>query len=237
MQVGVVIFPGSNCDHDMIYALQHILGYSVQELWHKEHSLKEVDAVVLPGGFSYGDYLRSGALARYSPIMDEVIAFARKGGAVLGICNGFQVLCEAGLLPGTLQHNLSHRFVCRNVFLKAGSSPATAGLEDQGRAYRIPVAHGEGRYYADELTVQQLQANNQILFYYSDQEGQITEEANFNGSEANIAGVCNEQGNVLGMMPHPERAADANLGNQDGKVLLESFFQSWEALTLKPETN
>lgn len=229
MKVGVVIFPGSNCDHDMIYTLQHILGHSVQELWHKDHSLENVDAVVLPGGFSYGDYLRSGALARYSPIMDEVIAFARQGGPVLGICNGFQVLCEAGLLPGTLQHNLSHRFVCRNVFLKAGSCGATAGL-DQQRPYRIPVAHGEGRYYADELSVQELQERGQIMFYYSDAEGKITEEANFNGSEANIAGLCNEQGNVLGMMPHPERASDANLGNQDGKALLESFFQAWGQL-------
>jgi phosphoribosylformylglycinamidine synthase len=224
MKIGVVIFPGSNCDHDMIYALGDILGHEVVELWHKDHDLQQVDWVVLPGGFSYGDYLRSGAIARFSPIMAEVVQHARRGGYVLGVCNGFQVLCETGLLPGTLQHNLSHRFVCQNTHLRSASPdhPFTAGLE-AARPYKIPVAHGEGRYYADEATVKELEDQGQILFQYCDAEGLVSEEANFNGSVANIAGVSNAGQNVIGMMPHPERAADPNLGNTDGRALLESF--------------
>lgn len=223
MKIGVVIFPGSNCDHDMIYALEH-LGHQVVELWHKDHDLQQVDWVVLPGGFSYGDYLRSGAIARFSPIMAEVLQHARRGGYVFGVCNGFQVLCETGLLPGTLQHNLSHRFVCQNTYLRPASPahPFTTAL-DADRAYKIPVAHGEGRYYADEATINELQDRGQILFQYCDAAGQVTEDANFNGSVANIAGVSNAAQNVVGMMPHPERAADPNLGNTDGRALLESF--------------
>ena len=227
MKIGVVIFPGSNCDHDMIYALGPILGHEVVELWHKDHDLQQVDWVVLPGGFSYGDYLRSGAIARFSPIMAEVVQHARRGGYVLGVCNGFQVLCETGLLPGTLQHNLSHRFVCQNTYLRLAhpEHPFTAGLES-ARPYKIPVAHGEGRFYADEATVKQLEDQGQILFQYCDAEGRVSEEANFNGSVAQIAGVSNAGQNVIGMMPHPERAADPNLGNTDGRALLESFLMA-----------
>ncbi|HBF18697.1 MAG: phosphoribosylformylglycinamidine synthase I [Owenweeksia sp.] len=226
MKFGVVIFPGSNCDQDMIYVLRNIMQQEVVELWHKDTDLQNVDFIVLPGGFSYGDYLRSGAIARFSPIMEKVIEFAHKGGYVMGVCNGFQVLCESGLLPGTLQHNNSHTFICKNVHLKPGShsNALTAGLED--KAYKIPIAHGEGRYFADEATLKELQDNEQILFYYSDAEGQVNEQANPNGSLHNIAGVTNKTRNVFGMMPHPERAADSNLGNTDGRAFFESLLKN-----------
>jgi phosphoribosylformylglycinamidine synthase len=222
MKFGVVTFPGSNCDQDMIYVLRNILKQEVVELWHKDSDLQGAEFVVLPGGFSYGDYLRSGAIARFSPIMEKVIEFANNGGYVMGICNGFQVLCESGLLPGTLQHNTSHTFICKNVYLKpaSNSNAMTADLED--RAYKIPIAHGEGNYFASDDTLAELKANEQILFYYSDKEGNINAEGNPNGSIQNIAGVTNATKNVFGMMPHPERAADENLGNTDGV----SFFQS-----------
>jgi phosphoribosylformylglycinamidine synthase subunit PurQ / glutaminase len=204
---GVVTFPGSNCDEDMIYVLREKLGQQVAHLWHKDNDLKGCDFIVLPGGFSYGDYLRSGAIARFSPIMDAVIAHANKGGYVFGICNGFQILCEAGLLPGALLHNEHQKFNCKNVYIKA----------------QIPVAHGEGLYFADEQTLRQLNENGQVLFRYCDPKGNITKEANPNGSVENIAGVCNAERNVFGMMPHPERAADEELGNTDGKVLFDSI--------------
>lgn len=226
MKFGVVVFPGSNCDRDMIYVLRNILQREVVELWHKDTDLQGVDFIVIPGGFSYGDYLRSGAIARFSPIMEKVVEFAENGGYVMGICNGFQVLCEAGLLPGTLQHNDNHRFICRNVYLKAASNdnPLTASLED--KAYKIPIAHGEGRYYADAETVAEMKKNGQILFYYSDASGAVNEQSNPNGSLENIAGVSNKSKNVFGMMPHPERAADINLKNTDGLDIFKSLLQN-----------
>lgn len=224
MKIGVVIFPGSNCDHDMIYTLQN-LGHEVVELWHKGTDLQGVEMVAIPGGFSYGDYLRSGAIARFSPIMDSVIDFANKGGYVLGVCNGFQVLCESGLLPGTLLHNTSHNFVCKNVHLSPASKSAAISADlDENRTYKIPVAHGEGRYYASDEVLDQLESNDQVIFRYASADGQIDEASNFNGASRNIAGVCNAGKNVFGMMPHPERAADANLGNEDGRLIFDSLF-------------
>ncbi len=226
MKFGVVVFPGSNCDHDMIYVLRTILEQEVVELWHKDKDLQGVDAVVLPGGFSYGDYLRSGALARFSPIMEKVIEFANAGGYVFGVCNGFQILCEAQLLPGALLHNNSQKFECKNVFILPDSkTSALTAFLPRGRALKIPIAHGEGRYYADKDTLAKMRINGQILFRYSDGNGSISESVNPNGSVENIAGVCNEQFNVFGMMPHPERAADDELGNTDGNLIFESFIR------------
>jgi phosphoribosylformylglycinamidine synthase len=229
MKFGVVVFPGSNCDQDMIYVLQDILGHEVVKLWHKESDLQNVDAVVLPGGFSYGDYLRSGAIARYSPIMEEVIKFANDGGFVFGICNGFQILCEAGLLPGALLHNDNQKFICKNLYVipDNANSCATMALE-KNRPLQIPVAHGEGRYFAKEETLQKMRLNGQILFRYCNKYGEVTREANPNGSVENIAGVCNERKNVFGMMPHPERAADEELGNTDGMGIFYSMLQYLE---------
>jgi len=224
MKFGVVIFPGSNCDQDMIYVLNKIMGQEVVELWHKDHDLKNVDCVVLPGGFSYGDYLRSGAIARFSPIMNEVIDFAGKGGYVFGVCNGFQVLCESHLLPGALLHNDSRKFICKNVNIKAQTNNTLITSKvPMDRALKIPIAHGEGRFYANEATMKELNANDQILFRYCDENGNITPDANPNGALENIAGICNAGRNVFGMMPHPERAADAELSNKDGKWLFESL--------------
>lgn len=224
MKFGVVIFPGSNCDQDMIYVLNKIMGQEVVELWHKDHDLKNVDCVVLPGGFSYGDYLRSGAIARFSPIMNEVIDFAGKGGYVFGVCNGFQVLCESHLLPGALLHNDSRKFICKNVNIKAQTNNTLITSKvPMDRALKIPIAHGEGRFYANEAMMKELNANDQILFRYCDENGNITPEANPNGALENIAGICNAGRNVFGMMPHPERAADTELSNKDGKWLFESL--------------
>jgi phosphoribosylformylglycinamidine synthase len=224
MKFGVVIFPGSNCDHDMIYVLRDIMEQNVTELWHKDNSIRGVDAVILPGGFSYGDYLRSGAIARYSPVMDHVIEFAEKGGFVFGVCNGFQILCEAGLLPGTLIRNSHQKFVCRNVFIKPDNDcTVLTSLLDKNRAYKIPIAHAEGRYFADEETLKDMRQNCQILFRYCDEKGVISEDINPNGTLENIAGVCNRKQNVYGMMPHPERAADDELGNTDGRAIFESI--------------
>jgi phosphoribosylformylglycinamidine synthase len=224
MKFGVIVFPGSNCDHDMIYILNNIMEQQVVELWHKDTNLQGVDAVILPGGFSYGDYLRSGAIARYSPIMDQVIRFADNGGFVFGVCNGFQILCEAGLLPGALLHNSNQKFVCKNVFIKPdNNSTVITSLLDKNKAYKIPIAHAEGRYYADEETLKKMRQNYQILFRYCNANAIITEEANPNGSLDNIAGVCNDMKNVYGMMPHPERAADDELGNTDGRAIFESI--------------
>ena len=224
MKYGVVVFPGSNCDQDMIYVLEHILGQQVVKLWHKDTDLQGCDFIVLPGGFSFGDYLRSGAIARFSPIMSEVIAFANKGGYVLGVCNGFQILTEAGLVPGALLHNTSRKFICKNVHIKAATNQSliTSSI-DLTRALKIPIAHGEGNYFTDVDTLKQLQDKDQILFHYCDEQGQITPESNPNGSMQNIAGVCNAGRNVFGMMPHPERAADLELSNTDGLQLFESI--------------
>ena len=227
MKFGVVIFPGSNCDHDMIYVLRDIMEQQVVELWHKDTDLQNVDAIVLPGGFSYGDYLRSGAIARYSPIMEKVIEFANKGGFVFGVCNGFQILCESGLLPGALLHNNSQKFICKNTFISTvnHSTCLTRGLPED-RALNIPIAHAEGRYYADADTLKKMNENHQILFRYSDDKGKVSKDANPNGSIENIAGVCNAGKNVYGMMPHPERAADDELGNTDGRMMFESMLSS-----------
>ena len=224
MKFGVVVFPGSNCDEDMVYVLGHIMKQKVVKLWHKNHSLQGCDFVVLPGGFSYGDYLRSGAIARFSPIMKEVMEFAESGGNVFGVCNGFQILCEAGLLPGALLHNASHKFNCKNVYIKAehNDSLLTSAIEP-ARALKIPVAHGEGNYFTDAETLQSMKDNSQILFRYCDADGNVTPESNANGSLENIAGICNKGKNVFGMMPHPERAADPELSNTDGRVIFDSI--------------
>jgi phosphoribosylformylglycinamidine synthase len=224
MKFGVVIFPGSNCDEDIIYVLEKILGQQVARLWHKDHDLQGCDFIVLPGGFSFGDYLRSGAIARFSPIMQEVIQFAAKGGYVLGVCNGFQILTEAGLLPGALLHNSNRKFNCSNIYIKAQTSDSllTALIEPQ-RALKIPIAHGEGNYFAAGDVLKSLNDNNQVLFRYCDEAGNITDEANPNGSIENIAGVCNTARNVFGIMPHPERAADSLVANQDGLAIFESI--------------
>lgn len=219
----VVVFPGSNCDHDAYHAVKHVLGQEARFVWHKESSLDGADAVILPGGFSYGDYLRSGAIARFSPIMGEVARFAAAGGPVLGICNGFQVLLEAGLLPGGMRRNRRLKFICEHVHLRVEQTdtPFTR-LAARGRVLRIPIAHGEGNYYADPETVAALEANRQIIFRYTAPDGSRDEAWNVNGSTAAIAGLCNAARNVVGMMPHPERACEAALGSEDGRVILES---------------
>lgn len=226
MKFGVVIFPGSNCDEDMIYTLETVLDQKVERLWHKDRDLKGADFVVLPGGFSYGDYLRSGAIARFSPIMDEVIAHANRGGYLMGICNGFQVLTEANLLPGALLHNTERKFICKNVHLLPQSSTAqlTKNL-DATRALEIPIAHGEGNYFAHPDELKSINDNDQVLFRYCDKDGNVSAEFNPNGSLENIAGVMNKEGNVFGMMPHPERASDYELGNTDGKEIFESVLK------------
>lgn len=218
MKFGVVIFPGSNCDRDMVEALSKNLGAETIELWHKDEDISEFttdDCIVLPGGFSYGDYLRCGAIAQFSPMMKSVIKFANAGGKVLGVCNGFQILCEAGLLPGALLKNDGQKFICKNVFIKN---------EQDNEPLSIPIAHGEGRYYADESTLANLAANNQILYKYCNEAGLIDDLSNPNGSTHNIAGICNEGRNVFGMMPHPERAVNALLGNKDGLKVFEKLF-------------
>ena len=224
MKFGVVIFPGSNCDQDMIYVLRNIMEQEVVELWHKDTDLQKVDAVVMPGGFSYGDYLRSGAIARYSLIMEKVIEFANNGGFVFGVCNGFQILCESGLLPGALLHNDNQKFICKNIhIIPDNNTSSVTGLLNKQKALKIPIAHGEGRYFAKKETLQEMRQNGQILFRYCNEYGEITSEANPNGSVENIAGICNENKNVIGMMPHPERGADDELGNTDGRLIFESM--------------
>jgi phosphoribosylformylglycinamidine synthase len=226
MKIGVVTFPGSNCNMDMVHALKNDLGYEVVELWHKDSDLQSVDAVILPGGFSYGDYLRSGAIARFSNIMEAVVKFAGNGGKVLGICNGFQILCEAGLLPGTLMHNESRKFICKNVHLVPVSRSAslTANL-DTTVPLMIPIAHGEGNYFLPEDKLEELEANDQVLFRYSDVDGKVNANSNPNGAVNNIAGVCNDKKNVFGMMPHPERACTEDLGNSDGVEILRGLIE------------
>ncbi|HDR89648.1 MAG TPA: phosphoribosylformylglycinamidine synthase I [Bacteroidetes bacterium] len=227
MRFGVVIFPGSNCDHDVIYVLNEVMEQDVVELWHKDADLKKSDAVILPGGFSYGDYLRAGAIARYSPIMEKIIEFAKRGGFVLGICNGFQILCEAGLLPGALLHNNHQKFVCKNIYIVPdnNATPLTSML-DKNKPLKIPIAHKEGRYYAPNDDLMTMRQNHQILFRYCDKNGEISEAVNPNGSVENIAGVCNAAKNVFGMMPHPERAADDELGITDGRIIFESLIRA-----------
>ena len=214
MKFGVVVFPGSNCDRDMQDSLQQDLGKEVIMLWHKDQDLSmftNEDCIILPGGFSYGDYLRCGAIARFSPMMQSVIEFANNGGKVLGVCNGFQILCESGLLPGVLLQNANQQFICKNVYIKNEASGAL----------KIPIAHGEGRFHADEATLDALEANGQVIFRYCDENGEIDVANNPNGSSRNIAGICNRDKNVFGMMPHPERATSKNLSNLDGKKVFE----------------
>ncbi|MBP1629644.1 MAG: phosphoribosylformylglycinamidine synthase [Bacteroidetes bacterium] len=227
MKFGVVIFPGSNCDHDMIYLLQNLLGQEVVELWHKSTDLKGCDFIVLPGGFSYGDYLRSGAIARFSPIMDNVIEFANKGGYLLGICNGFQILTESHLLEGALLNNTNQKFICKNQFITPQTNNTIFTKEATiAKPYSIPIAHGEGNFFADEDTIKRLNDNDQVLFRYCDEKGNITPESNPNGSLQNIAGITNKTRNVFGMMPHPERCSDAELGNTDGRIFFESILKN-----------
>jgi phosphoribosylformylglycinamidine synthase len=217
MKFGVVVFPGSNCDRDMIDALKNDLSQEVIPLWHKDKDISmfsREDCIVLPGGFSYGDYLRCGAIARFSPMMQSVIEFAEKGGKVLGVCNGFQILCESGLLPGVLLRNSNQKFICKNVYIKNST----------GKALKIPIAHGEGRYYASEEVLQTLQNKNQVIYRYCTADGDITEDSNPNGTLQNIAGICNDQRTVFGMMPHPERACSPLLHNTDGLAVFNSLF-------------
>jgi phosphoribosylformylglycinamidine synthase subunit PurQ / glutaminase len=224
MKFGVVVFPGSNCDEDMIYVLKHVMGQKVEKLWHKDTDLKGCDFIVLPGGFSYGDYLRSGAIARFSPIMDSVINHAEKGGYLMGVCNGFQVLTEAHLVPGALLHNTERKFMCKNIYIKAETTDSLiTSAVDPNKALKIPIAHGEGNYFCDAETLKEINRKGQVLFRYCDADGKITPESNPNGSLENIAGVCNARKNVFGMMPHPERASDPELGNTDGKAIFESI--------------
>ena len=224
MKFGVVIFPGSNCDEDIIYVLEKIMGQQVVRLWHKDHDLQGADFIVLPGGFSFGDYLRSGAIARFSPIMQEVIQFAAKGGYVLGVCNGFQILTEAGLLDGALLHNEDRKFICRNIYLKSQTSNSLVTSQiDLQRVLKVPIAHGEGNYFAEADVLKSLYDNDRILFKYCDEAGNITKDSNPNGSLDNIAGICNAERNVFGFMPHPERASDALVANEDGLAIFESI--------------
>ena len=228
VKFGIVVFPGSNCDHDAYYVCKKILQQDAEFLWHKEADLKDVDVVILPGGFSYGDYLRCGAIARFSPVMDEVVRFAKQGGTVMGICNGFQVLLEAGLLEGVLLKNKSLQFVCKYVRVKVENSGTRFTSQcAQGEVLEIPIAHGDGNYFTDGQTLERLEEKGQIVFRYCDSDGAITETANPNGSLGNIAGIINEQGNVMGLMPHPERASDPLLGHIDGQKIFKSIIESF----------
>jgi phosphoribosylformylglycinamidine synthase I len=242
MKFGVVVFPGSNCDRDMYDALTHDLGQEVSMLWHKDRDLSKFnteDCIILPGGFSFGDYLRCGAIARFSPMMQSVIEFANNGGKVIGVCNGFQILCESHLLPGALLRNSHQQFVCKNIFITGAghysnvleaerSRISQNGIDEMLPAslYKLPVAHGEGRYYAEEHMLNELEANGQVIFYYCDDKGNITEESNPNGASRNIAGICNPGRNVFGMMPHPERACSPVLGNTDGQEILKTLLMA-----------
>ncbi len=229
MKFGVVVFPGSNCDRDIYDALATDLGQEVSLLWHKDRDLGKLDTsdcIVLPGGFSYGDYLRCGAIARFSPMMQSVIEFANAGGKVLGVCNGFQILCESHLLPGALLRNNNQQFICKNIYLRPAGYYQQQLPAEASPVYRIPIAHGEGRYHADEATLDALEANGQVIFYYCDENAQVTAAANPNGSARNIAGICNEGRNVFGMMPHPERACTTVLGNTDGRAIFQTLLMA-----------
>jgi phosphoribosylformylglycinamidine synthase len=227
VKIGVIVFPGSNCDHDAHYVAETIMGQDARLIWHKESSIGDVDVVILPGGFSYGDYLRCGAIARFSPVMKDVVRFANNGGLVIGICNGFQVLTEAGLLPGVLLRNKSLLFICKylNLRVENANTKFTRTCES-GEIIEIPIAHGEGNYFTDPDTLKRLEDNQQVVFRYCDRSGKVTDDANPNGSLNNIAGIINETGNVLGMMPHPERASDPVLKHTDGRKIFESMIQS-----------
>lgn len=229
MNIGVVVFPGSNCDHDCAHVVKSVLGHDTTMVWHKETSVAGLDAVILPGGFSYGDYLRTGAIARFSPVMGAVKSFAQNGGLVIGICNGFQILLEAGLLPGAMLRNRSLHFVCKDVYVRVenAATPFT-NLYKPGQILRIPIAHADGNYYTDPVTLAGLQANAQVTFRYCTADGKVVPEASPNGSLDNIAGICNAGGNVLGMMPHPERCVEAVLGREDGRALFQSMIISLE---------
>jgi len=223
MNFGVVIFPGSNCDKDIISCIERTVNQKVIELWHKDTDLQNCNVIFLPGGFSFGDYLRSGAIAKFSPIMEKVIDFGRNGGYIIGICNGFQILTESGLLPGALLHNTSNKFICKNVFLKINNTNTLVTNSYEKNVIKVPIAHGEGRFFADENTMKDLKQNDQIIFKYCDSNGEVLESSNPNGSLENIAGICNKEKNIFGMMPHPERAADVILSNTDGVALFKSI--------------
>jgi len=223
---GIIVFPGANCDHDAYYATKKVLGYDAEFIWHKERDLKNSNVIILPGGFSYGDYLRTGAIARFSPVMEEVIKFTNKGGIVIGICNGFQILLETGLLPGAMQKNQSLKFVCKDVYIKIENKETIFTKSIKQDVLKIPIAHGEGNYYADEETLKELEENKQIVFKYSSKEGKVYKEFNPNGSLKNIAGIVNKNGNVLGMMPHPERACDPLLRRTDGALIFKSIAEN-----------
>jgi phosphoribosylformylglycinamidine synthase len=229
MKAGVVVFPGSNCDYDTRRVIETVIGRPATYLWHKERDLAGCDLILLPGGFSYGDYLRSGAIARFSPVMEEVVTFARAGGLVLGICNGFQILLEAGMLPGAMLPNATVKFVCRHVNIRVENdrTPFTTRYE-KGQLLSVPIAHHDGNYFADAETLRRLEGENRIVFRYVDENGKATPEANPNGAAENIAGVCNEAGNVLGMMPHPERASETVLGSDDGLAIFRSALDALE---------
>jgi len=234
MKFGVLVFPGSNCEHDAYHLVSKVLHLPVEFIWHQSRDLKGCDAIIVPGGFSYGDYLRTGAIARFAPVMEAVRKFAAAGGLVIGICNGFQILLESGLLPGAMLRNKGLKYVCRHVHVRVETveTPFT-GLARPGSVLHIPIGHMEGNYFADEATLQQLEQNGQIVLRYCTTDGQITDAANPNGSLANIAGICNEQRSVLGMMPHPERASEAVLGCDEGLVVFQSMVSSHELLTVK----
>jgi len=227
MRFGVVVFPGSNCDYDCYYVIKHVLKREVNFIWHKERKLSGYDCIILPGGFSYGDYLRTGAIARFSPVMREVESYAKDGGLVIGICNGFQILLETGLLPGAMTRNKNLNFICKfvNILVENERTPYT-NLCRKGQVLRVPIAHIEGNYYADEKTLRDLKENGQVVFRYCDEEGKVSESSNPNGSKEAIAGICNKEGNVLGMMPHPERASEAILGSEDGRLIFESIINT-----------
>ncbi len=227
MKWGVVVFPGSNCDHDCYWVLKHSFNQEVDYIWHKETNLAGYDCLILPGGFSYGDYLRTGAIARFSRVMLEVEKFANRGGIILGICNGFQILLEAGFLPGAMLRNENLNFICKYVTIRVENEQTLfTNHTSKGRVLNIPIAHMDGNYYADKTTLEELNRNNQVLFRYSTQDGRCLSEANPNGSVDNIAGICNRQGNILGMMPHPERCVEKRLGSEDGRVIFESILNS-----------
>jgi len=224
VKFGVIVFPGSNCDHDAYHVISKHVGQPVDFIWHRDTDLSSFDAVIIPGGFSYGDYLRAGALARFSPVMNEVKKFAHRGRIVLGICNGFQILCEAGLLPGALIRNRELHFICEHVFvrLETSDTPFTWQV-DRSTVLRLPIAHADGNYVCDQATLDELRREDRVVFRYSDQQGNVTEEANINGSLDNIAGICNRERNVLGLMPHPERACEELLGSSDGRGIFRSL--------------
>jgi phosphoribosylformylglycinamidine synthase len=224
MKFGIIVFPGSNCDHDCYHVVKHVFGQETEYIWHKETELKGFDCIILPGGFSYGDYLRPGAIARFSPVMREVVAFAKKGGTVLGICNGFQVLTEVGLLPGILMRNKTLKFVCGFVYVKVENNQTVfTKAYRAGQVIKIPIAHADGNYFADEQTVKRLEDNNQIVFSYSTADGRITDDANPNGAVKNIAAIMSKEGNILGTMPHPERACESLIGGEDGIGVFDSI--------------